>query len=465
MWRSSDRALRDALMQAGGYAALVGVTCVLGMAGAGALARPFYLAAGLAMAVLIQRRSPWLYLTWTFWFWTVTPFVRRYLNFYGGFNPQDLILVAPNLLTLLMAPAVLQDRRLQRLPEFRTGLLVLVPVLYGVGVNFTDGDILPATFAATDWLSPLLYYFYLLTLAPRMAEGERVLSAFVPLSMAVMIGYGLFQFYNPPPWDVAWVLDSKLFTVGLPVPFGLRTFGTTNAPAVLAIWIGTLLLLAIHFRNLLGTILLPFAALLLAVTFIRSMLACTVAAFVGAALVGGLAGVRSLLVAAVSGVIVLGLLSVLNPEIGERLADRVSSFGALDQDSSAEARTWLYQAAPGLIDAVPMGRGIGALGRGAVSSAGELANLDSGLIAVFIAFGWLFGPVFLAGMAATIGQCVMATRNTKSPAALAMTAAALAGLGQLLFTNFVGFYPAVQWFVVGYASAMGIAARDARSWR
>jgi hypothetical protein len=451
-------ALGQAVWQLVSIAVLMGITLLLAEANLRLPSRVFFIVAAFLYAAYAKRQSPWLYLTSTLWFWTLTPLMRRLMDYHAGFDPQNIVLAVPNLLALLMLKDVLTSRKSVRQPEFAIGMLLLVPMLYGLCVNLVTGAMMSGLTAAADWFPPLLYYFYFLTLAPRIAEAEDPIRMFLTLNMAVVVGYGLVQYFNPLPWDVQWVLDSKLGTVGVAVPYGLRVFSTLNAPAVCAIWTGTLLLLSMHFRTRVGLLLMPLAALLLCVTFIRSMLGCVAIAIVVTTLLGGLRMVKPLALMGLAAAVMVVILGFLNPEVSQRIVTRFTTVQDLGTDESAIERVWLYQAAPGLIDQHPLGLGLGAVGRGA-EVGGGIANLDSGPIAIFLTMGWIGGAVYVAGLLLTLAQSMLAARRTQLPGMLALTAVVVSGMVQIIFTNMVGLYAMTVWVSAGYIAAVQIHLR------
>jgi hypothetical protein len=456
----NDRALTMALAQLGVMVAIISFTIVLAVA-SGLAARLFFMAAAACAGAYYVNRSPWLFLTCTLWFWTVTPFVRRVVNLYSGFQAQDIILLTPSLLLVFMLKDVLRDSKVLRQREFGVGMLILCPMIYGVVLTLFCGDILSGALAGVDWFLPTLYYFYLLVHSPIIEEAEPHFSAFFTINLAVMVGYGLYQFTNPPPWDVLWALSSVQSAVsGNPVPFEIRVFGTMNSPAHLAIWTGSLLVLSLHFRTRIGVLLLPFAILLLVVTLVRSMLGCALAGLLIAGVLGGPRMSKPLLIMGATVLLVAGFVSVLDPDVSDRLIARVSSIQHLGEDASAYDRTLLYTAAPGLIDAVPFGLGLGALGHGSTASSGALANLDSGFIAIFLGMGWIGGSVYLFGVLSAAAQAVIAAKTSRSNAALALAAVTVSAVLQLAFTAMFGFYACLVWMMIGYASAIGLNCRQ-----
>jgi hypothetical protein len=127
---------------------------------------------------------------------------------------------------------------------------------------------------------------------------------------------------------------------------------------------------------------------------------------------------------------------------------------------SAEVRRATYAAAPGEIDAYPFGRGIAAVGRGAVVSGSDLTVIDAGPVAIYIALGWVAGSIYLAGIVAVLVQTVLGTRISASPAAFALLAATVANLAMLIFVNPMGVQAAILWMCAGYANALSAAARQ-----
>jgi hypothetical protein len=461
-----DAAFGAATRQVLVVAVVVAFTTAMGRVGLGTLARPLFVAAGIAVAAYYIRRSPWLYLTATLWFWTLTPLARRLVDFHAGFDATSLMLATPNAMALLMARDILSSPALHGQREARAGVLLLLPVLYGLGVSLVGGEVLPAAVAVAEWIGPLLYYFYLLAHWQKIDEAEPHIRAFLTLNMAVVVPYGLYQYVAPTAWDIAWVLDSGMASIGSPVPYGLRVFGTLNAPGILAIWLGTLLLLALHFRTRLATVLLPAAAILLMLTMVRSVAGSVMLGLASVMLLGpaGLlrSTLRSLLLLTLVVATVTSIVFALDPDTAERVSARFGTVGELESDDSALERRALYAAAPAMIDAHPLGMGIGALGRGAVTGNGKLVTVDAGPLAVYLALGWFAGSLFLVSTLAILLQSFAAARASRSLAALVLSAAMLANLSGLLFFNvFAGFPGALTWLCAGYAAALGVHARQA----
>jgi len=89
----APNAFADGMRQFLTVAALIAVVSLLAAVHLAAAARPLYVLGAVILAVRAIRKSPWDYLTLSLWFWSISPFVRRVVDYYGGFQGQSLILV------------------------------------------------------------------------------------------------------------------------------------------------------------------------------------------------------------------------------------------------------------------------------------------------------------------------------------------------------------------------------------
>ncbi len=123
-------AARDEVKLALAIAGLLVVVVGLSVVGAGTIARPLFMLAAMVFAFQAKRRSPWLYLNTTLWFWLITAFVRRMIEWRGGFNSLDIVLVTPNLTALLIVPDILNTRGLLTRRGVGYALVLTACVLY-----------------------------------------------------------------------------------------------------------------------------------------------------------------------------------------------------------------------------------------------------------------------------------------------------------------------------------------------
>ncbi|WP_428393669.1 O-antigen ligase family protein [Lichenicoccus sp.] len=439
------------------FVLIIGATVVLAAGGLRQGSQFFYIIASVAVGVAYIRRSPWDFLLFSLWAWTLTPFVRRLIDLYCGFDPTNIVLGLPNLLSLLMVADILSSARVFRLKESTTGLLLLTPVVYGIVVSLVQGNIISGLIGAADWIVPITYYYFLIRHASEIADLERPLTEFVTLNMLLLAVYGVVQFFAPPPWDSAWLINSGVTAGGQPVAYKIRVFSTLNSAGVAAPWFEMLIILSLHFRTRLASVLTAVCVVVLLMTLGRAVLGALLVALLIVFLSSGGRMLRTLAITIVAVVLLLGTLSAYYPSVGQRFTSRFDTVNDLGQDDSAIHRLALYRAAPEWLDKHPLGLGIGALGRGAVSSDdANLISIDSGPLAIYLSLGWIAGSIYIAGIVAVLIQAASAARRCGSPAAVvAATAAFAASLG-LIFGNVTGLIGVIIWMCAGYASVLGM---------
>jgi O-antigen ligase len=250
-----------------------------------------------------------------------------------------------------------------------------------------------------------------------------------------------------------------MVSIGNPLPFEIRVFGTLNSPGHLALWLSTILLLFLHFRTRITLAILPLVVLVLLITLVRSAAGSVIMGLVVAGFMGRPGMFRLLGTGLVACVLVLAGLSAFDPSVGDRVISRLDTVQDLGEDGSARARAEIYARAPDLLQEYPFGTGIGSTGRGAVGQNSGPVVFDAGPLEVFVTFGWVGGAVYLVGFILIMLQAIIAARVSRSPAALALAVAVVGGSSILIFSNISGFLAAVLWTCAAYAATLGIAAR------
>ena len=453
--------LPEAWQQALFMLLVVAGTYVFTRLGGSMAGRLFFLGAAAVGAYHAARRSPWSLIVLTLWFWSLSAFVRRIIDYNSSFDPVNFVLAAPIVMTLFMVPDILTSRELLRCRESLLGLFPLLTTAWGACVNLVQGDLVPVIAASADWLGPVIYFYYVLAHWRRIGDMARLLPVFLAINGALMAGYGIYQFFDPPVWDVYWAIESQINSIGYPKPYLIRVFGTLNTPGPLAFWVGTLILLMLHFRTRVTGFLLPALVLLLLLTLIRSVLVSTVLGLLLAAFLGRASTFKMLGVIIFAVVLGASTGSALDPDLANLLSRRLTSFGNISDDDSALDRERLYRRAPEALDANPLGIGIGGIGRGAVAGQNsDLVTVDSGLIAMPLTLGWVAGFLYLAGTGWTLVQTVLTARQTRSGAALSLSLAAV-GVGlNIPFLPLIGFNGVLMWLCASATLAIGIAFRE-----
>lgn len=441
------------------YSALVAVVAGLAVVGLGTVARPIYMLCGVILAWYCLRRSPWLYLSATLWFWIMTAFVRRLIEWRAGFNATDVILATPNLMGLFMLQPILTAPGLLARREVGPGLVVAAAVTYGLCISFFRGDVMPGAVAAADWLAPLFYFFFIVAHADKADTLEPHLRVFLSLGLCVTALYGIVQYFFLPEWDSKWMMASEMQSIGRPFPLEVRVFGTTNNPGFLAVWLGVCVLLAPFLRSRVLTILAPVAAFVLLLTMVRSVYGSVMLALLALLLMGRGHVFKPLSFIALVMVVLCASLAVMDPVAAEKIVSRFQSVQDLEGDDSAQTRKMIYEQTPEIIDGQPFGLGIGAMGRGAAATGNvDMIAVDSGPLASYLALGWVGGSVYILGLLFAAGQALVAARRHPSPLVLAFACAALCPLGMFPLVNVIGFSGTMMWICLGCAVALSGSA-------
>ena len=461
---ADPRAGQDQTLLALVVMALLAVVVALSAVGAGTIARPLFMVFALVICWMARRRSPWLYLSATLWFWLITAFVRRMIEWRGGFNSGDIVLATPSLTALLILPDILKCRGLLTRPGVGYALLLFACVMYGLFVSFVHGELLAGSYAGVDWVIPVFYLFLFICNAERIDEAEAHVATFMTFSLLFVVPYSLYQYFLMPDWDAVWLVQSGMGSIGHPLPMESRVFGPVNNPGMLAIWLGTCLVLLSYFRGRVLLLLTPFIFLLVMIGMVRAVYGSVILAMIAGVATGRGGFGRLLMVALAVGVSGYIGLAVLNPVVTDQITKRLQSMQNLSADDSAQVRAQIYAETPALINANPFGLGLGSQGRGqAAQASGALAtvNVDSGPLSVFLALGWGAGSLYIFGIVMLIFRTLFVGRRYNSGVASAMAAASIVAFGTFPFINVIGFNGVVMWICLGYPLAVEIRATGA----
>jgi hypothetical protein len=390
--------------------AFVFFTAVCLFSGATAILRNGYIVLSLAVGLFLYLRYPILYIGFTWWLWFVTPFITRLVDLRSGFDPSRLMLVSQYLVTLFTLHTFLIY-----LPKsLRQGGLPFVMAFLGVFYGALVGLIKTSPFTAArglfDWLTPIVFAFFLFIKWREYPQYRQVIQRTFIWGVLVMGAYGVWQFIVAPEWDVYWLIETELKSMGDPEPLGLRVWSTMASPAPFAgvMMAGLLLLLThAHYLNIPAT----------AAGYL-SFLLTSVRTLWGAWLIGLVTLFGSLKAGSQMRLIVVILfmalciipLTTIEP-FSETITQRFETFSELEKDDSAQVRQKIYE--EGLNQALTNGLGNGVGNTFVVNEQGILEPIviDSGFLDTFFTLGW-FGAVFyLGGMLLLVYQVFQFTES------------------------------------------------------
>ncbi|MBJ7332456.1 MAG: O-antigen ligase family protein [Solirubrobacteraceae bacterium] len=326
--------------------------------------------------------------------WTITPLVRRLLDYYAGYTSgPDVLSLAPFFATLLVGAIAFRAQPPSKavlivLGAFGAGLLYAIPL--GVDDPFA---LLFALFSYPAAAVGLLIGYR--DWKRQQMTLEKVLIVLIPLIAA----YGIYQYLTKqlPPWDALWLKTDAPVSTGRKETGDFRAFSVLNSPGLLAgvlALFGLMLLVAPRltpWKIVAGA--LTMGAL--AFTQVRSAwLAMGIAMIALIPLSRG-----NILLRVLPLVCVLGAMYVTvgGSTAGQAVVDRATSVKKGEDDGSVKSRIdAITEFAPKAIVA-PLGNGLGSVGQAArVSLKGEPPFVDNGYLTILWQ-GGLLGFLLMMG--------------------------------------------------------------------
>lgn len=376
-------------------AACLVALATLWFAGHGPLLRVAIPGVATVLGLFLYLRHPILYVQYVLWVWFLAPLVRRVVDLSFGWTDPNLILLAP-LLVSAIAGLTLVRRN-----EHGAGGFPAVFVLCGTAISygFLVGMLLHPSvetiYAFLNWLCPLLFGLHLYLSWPHYQEYSIAIRRTFLWAVLAVGAYGVYQFLNPPAWDVYWLENIRVgapgSSFGVPEPLMVRVWSTINAPGPFAnmMMVGLLLLFSVR-----SPLKLPAAA----AGYISLLLSAVRSAWLGwvVGLFWILKDVSSRVVARIVLSIVLLLVClvpvVTQPHLASVIGTRLESFSDLGHDESLGARAKMYRVLTSDALSDPFGQGLSNL---------EVARgiaIDSGLLTLVFSMGWLGSVLFAAGI-------------------------------------------------------------------
>ena len=412
----------------------------------------------LLVAVFAYVRSPATYVSFVFWTWLLTPFLRRVFDLRFGYHPASLLLAGPVLATAVSAFTLLRRAQSLRSTTYVPFLLALFALLYAYAVGMIQQPVVAASYDLLNWGGPLMFGMHLALEWRQFPRMRGVLTKIALWGLLVTCAYGILQFVNPPAWDRIWVVNAEMFSVGVPVPFLIRVFSTMNAPLPFAVFLVFAVLIGIPAPQ-------RWKFLPLALGLLVLLLTKTRAAW-GAFLIGALVlQLRQPLRAlprqwiALAVVLLLAAPAITHPRVLRAVSGRAATLSKIDDDRSYRERRQITNYVITQIKRNPAGDGLGSLGGASklqTGSGGKVSvnALDSGVLEVFSAMGWMGGTLFSLAFLAALIPMVRERRARRDAVSNGAAAAVFALLALSLFGNvFNGVSGVVLWSAIGLATA------------
>jgi putative inorganic carbon (HCO3(-)) transporter len=359
----------------------------------------------------VRWSREWIYFTLIIAAWCFTPLIRRLIDYrHGAFNPVQITSLIPFLLLLPLAFVCFKRERLVRLaPLLRICAYAWLAIFaYGFVLAAAVGSVGAAGFECVEYLVPMLGGIWLAGQDLPVVPSLRRLGIIILPCAGVVALYGLFQWAQPPGWDVMWVQGADFVSVGNPVPFAMRVFSTLNSPGTAGDFCALTIVLALPLLRVRALWVWPFVAALGATLLLTLVREAWIALLVGtlAYLAVSPKRLRALPSLALYAALLVFLISSLPALMGsgpnaDMITARISTFADVDHDGSAlDRKSEFNDALTKSLDS-PLGAGLGTVGAAAklgsnTQAASIGAALDSGYFARLVELGWLGALAYAA---------------------------------------------------------------------
>ncbi len=412
---------------------LVAALLVIGMAvvggSLGGLPRPAFVLACGFVGWFAWRQSPATHLQAALILFTFAPFVRRVVDLHVGYDQLGLMLIGPLLAILVPVTHLPRQLETHRAPEYVMWPLGIVAasVLYAGMLSMGQGDWTNAASGMLKWLAPLLYAALLVVSAEREELIKAATSAFAFILPVVGI-YAIYQYFDPADWDIYWMQFAPIPSIGQPVPYGVRVFGTMNAPAAFATFTATGLFLIGFSRRPWPALLAMPAALGLLLSLYRTAWISLAVSILFCLLFTDTRRRAGMILV---GIALAVLIAVLFTPFGDLVMDRLSTLSEGTQDGSAQERLGEFVRLWNLPDSSLFGSGFTITDVGAAGA----MPIDGMIIACWLSMGIMVGGFCLAALLWAIGNAVAAAWTDPAPEAVVIGALALGALAQIPLAN------------------------------
>ncbi|HEX4065523.1 MAG TPA: O-antigen ligase family protein [Acidobacteriaceae bacterium] len=347
----------------------------------------------VGLAYLLYRRFPVTYVSFVWWLFFLVCFARRVIDYRSGYSDQNVILATPLLAAMVCAPALFEQRVLWKLPIALPFVLGFASALYGLGVGVLCIPAKTLLVSTIGWFAPLIFGFFILS---EFLDGERREAHIHSLSrtfcwgILIMGAYGIYQYVVAPAWDVLWMNDSAMGSIGSPEPFGIRVFGTMNGPGPFAYAIVAGLMLVLCRRGLLSAVAGALGVGALLLTSVRAAWAALAVGLLLFLIREKKYRARALLAISLVGVCIA--VAFTFPPARQTIQDRLQSFTDLHDDASYQDRTSGYSEMLPYAEDSPFGSGLGTMDAKFQDDT-SLGTRDSGIWEILLSLGWIGGAV------------------------------------------------------------------------
>ncbi len=360
-----------------------------------------------------KRDAPYAYLVVVVLLFTVLPVLHRMIDWRIGYSEQSLISALPLIALLPAAAIVLYTGRLGRLPK---PLLACVWLWFGgfgfaLGVGALAGNAAASVYSFMQFILPALFATWLATTGLKAKVLYTKFANFLLWLSVPLALYGALQFVAIPPWDAQWMHDAGMTFIGIPEPYQLRPFSTTNGPPQFADFLVAVIILNLPRLRASTPLLLGRLALCVGTLVLTMVRADWITLAIGVLCYVALSPQRLrnftmiAAIGAAGAVLVANASSLLGSSAaGSALQARFSTFTDLGNDDSVNERQSYFGDTLNEALQQPLGQGLGVTGVAArLSQGGADRPYDDGYIARFVEMGFFGMACYLGTLLLGIG--------------------------------------------------------------
>lgn len=341
--------------------------------------------------------------------WAIAPELRRLLDWRVGFERISIVSVLPVLALALPVVPLLYGGRLRRVafPLLALAWIWVGAFVYSLAIAIPTGNALPGIYAFARFVLPMTFGLWVATHdeLPLLAMWDRLANILLWLAAGASV-YGVYQFVALPPWDLQWMLNVHLPSIGPAAPYQFRIFGPLNSPGPF----GDFLIFALLFN--LPRLRQPRPLVIAQVAVVIGALALSlvrsdwIALAVGSLCYVWLSPYRLRNIAVISTVATIGAVLIFNAsmllgstEAGNAISSRFNTFNDLNADDSYNVRLQYFGEALQSAAQNPLGEGLGVIGiAGRLGSGGTIYVFDNGYIARFTEMGYFGTACYLIAL-------------------------------------------------------------------
>ena len=410
-----------------------------------------------------QVSYTWAYLMFIMSLWFFTPAIRRLGDLAYGWSELNIYALAP-ILTTSISILFLNSDLLKHPKLLKMTLAMVFGLSYSYTIGVLNNGLLPATFSLMMWLTPLIIFLFVVSNARYYEELKKALILSTMIGTLAFSIYGIYQYYFLPSWDVYWILNAPITSVGKPFPQEFRVFSLSNSPMVFAPILAMLTLLIYAVKPRMTFIVIGLSLFTLFLTFVRaawfgftlSLILYFLWLYRHNVIVAGKMALGAFLLSLTL------LLLLTDTELGILISQRFESVFALGEDTSYQARQQFYVETLSYALFNILGDGLGAVGLSQKLAGGSSAEttFDNGVLELLITLGWIGSIFYIIPMVYFVSRAISVFRQSNDALLVSMSTIVISVFFQMIFSNrFIGPLGFFYFLILGYLIAGEIYER------